>query len=104
MDDALHCHYHLTSCDPILAAADLFIDLINIHPFEDGNGRLCRIILSHVLIQDGRCGPFTVLNCFGVWLTDERRLALFPAGTILRDPRHLESPTRREQGLNLRGT
>ena len=41
---------------------------------------------------------------FMVWLTDERRLALFPAGNIVRDPHHLESPTRREQDLNLRRT
>ena len=41
VDDALHRYYHPTSPDPILAAADLFIDLINIHPFEYGNGRLC---------------------------------------------------------------
>ena len=41
---------------------------------------------------------------FVVWLTDERRLALFPAGTIVRDPHHRESSTRREQGLNLRRT
>ena len=61
VDDALHRYYHPTSRDPILAAADLFIDLINIHPFEDGNGRLCRMILSRVLVQDGCCGPFTVL-------------------------------------------
>ena len=27
-----------------------------------------------------------MMNCFWVWLTDERRLALFPAGTIVRDP------------------
>ena len=38
---------------------------------------------------------------FVVWLTDERRLALFSAGPIVRDPHHRESPTRREQGLNL---
>ena len=38
---------------------------------------------------------------FVVWLTDERRLALFPAGIIVRDPHHHESPTRREQDLNL---
>ena len=38
-----------------------------------------------------------------LWLTDERCLALFPAGTIVRDPHHLESPTRREQDLNLQG-
>ena len=44
-----------------------------------------------------------MMNCFVVWLTDERRLALFPVEIIFRDPHHRESPTRREQGLNLRG-
>ena len=39
-----------------------------------------------------------------VWLTDERRLALFPAGIIVRDPHHRESPASREQGSNLRRT
>ena len=39
-------------------------------------------------------------NVFVVWLTDERRLALFPAGTIVRDPHHHESPTHRELDLN----
>ena len=39
---------------------------------------------------------------FVVWLTDERRLTLFPGDTIVRDPHHRESPTRREQGLILR--
>ena len=41
---------------------------------------------------------------FVVWLTDEKRVALFPAGTIVRDPHHGKSPTRREQDLNLRRT
>ena len=41
---------------------------------------------------------------FMVWLSDERHLALFPVGTIVRDPHHRESPTRREQGLNLQRT
>ena len=45
-----------------------------------------------------------IVNCFVVWLTDERRLALFPAGTIVRGPHHRESLTRREQDLNLRRT
>ena len=27
-------------------------------------------------------------------MVDRRRLALFPAGTIVRDPHHLESPSR----------
>ena len=29
-------------------------------------------------------------------------VALFPAGTIVRDPHHRESPTRRGQGSSLR--
>ena len=40
-------------------------------------------------------------NCSVVWFTDERRVALFPAGIIVRDPHHCESPTRREQDMNL---
>ena len=34
-------------------------------------------------------------------LTGERCLAIFPAGTIVRDPHHCESPIHREQDLNL---
>ena len=41
-----------------------------------------------------------MMNCFVVWLTEEWYLALFPVGTIVRDPHYRESPTRREQGLN----
>ena len=41
---------------------------------------------------------------FVVWLTNERRLALFPAVTIVKDPYHCESPTRCEQDFNLRRT
>ena len=40
-------------------------------------------------------------NYFVVWLTGERRLALFPARTIVRDPHNSESPTRREQDFSL---
>ena len=38
------------------------------------------------------------------WLTDERRLALFPARTIATVPHHRESLIHREQDLNLRRT
>ena len=62
VDDALYCNYHLNdpTIDPILAVTNLFVDLINIHPFEDGNGRFCRMILSHVLMLTG-CSLFPVL-------------------------------------------
>ena len=59
----------------------------------------CKSSLDYMITLDN------ALHCFFVvWLTDERRLAFFPAGTIVRDPHHRESPTRREQGLNLRRT
>ena len=45
-----------------------------------------------------------MMNCFVVWLIEERRLALFPAGTIVRDPQHRKTSTRRDQGLKLRRT
>ena len=38
---------------------------------------------------------------FVVWLTDKRCFALFPAGTIVRDPHHRESLTCHKQDLNL---
>ena len=37
-----------------------------------------------------------MMSFLRVWLTDEKRLALFPAGTMARDPHLGESPTRRE--------
>ena len=65
-----------------------------------------------VTICEKRCNRFPessicyimMIIVFVVLLTDERRLALFPAGTIVRDPHHHGSPTRCEQGLNLRRT
>ena len=38
---------------------------------------------------------------FVVWLTGIRRLTLFPAGNIVRNPHHPESLSRRKQDLNL---
>ena len=38
-------------------------------------------------------------NCFCGMVADEKRLALFLAGTIVRDPHHHESPTRHKQGF-----
>ena len=41
-------HYH-----PVLFAAQLHKRLVFIHPFADGNGRLARLLMNAVLIQDG---------------------------------------------------
>ena len=50
------------------------------------------------------CLMMMMMNCFCGMVDRKRRLALFAAGTIVRDPHHCESLTRREQGLNLRRT
>ena len=59
MKDALR-RYYSSDDDPISAATKLFADVINIYPIEEGNGRLCRVKLSHVLVQSG-CSLFPVL-------------------------------------------
>ena len=50
--------------DPIMAATNLFGSIINIHPFEDGNGRICRLILAHALIQMKCCLFPVILSSF----------------------------------------
>ena len=52
VDNPLFRYYNSNHDDHVFTAANLFADLIMIHPFEDGIGRLCRMILSHVLIQN----------------------------------------------------
>lgn len=41
------------SLDPVLAAAILAFGFVYIHPFEDGNGRLHRYLIHHVLAERG---------------------------------------------------
>ena len=43
--------YESKKDDPIMAATNLFGNIFNIYPFEDGNGRICCLILAHVLKQ-----------------------------------------------------
>ena len=50
MEDAIFRFHETKKDDPIMAATNLFGNIINIHPFEDGNGRICHLILA-ILIQ-----------------------------------------------------
>ena len=43
-----------------MTATNLFGNIINFHTFEDGNGRISRLILGHVLIQM-KCCLFPVI-------------------------------------------
>lgn len=46
--------------DPVIAAAALAFGFVYIHPFEDGNGRLHRYLIHHVLAQRGFNPPGVV--------------------------------------------
>ncbi|KXZ53548.1 hypothetical protein GPECTOR_7g998 [Gonium pectorale] len=39
--------------DPELLAAQLFYDMVTAHPFENGNGRLCRLLAAFALMAAG---------------------------------------------------
>ena len=64
MEDAIFRFHETKKDDPIMAATNLFGNIINIHPFEDGNGRICRLILAHVLIQMKCCLFPVILSSF----------------------------------------
>ena len=46
MEDAIFGFHKTKKDDPIMAATNLFGSIIDIHPFEDGNGRICYLILA----------------------------------------------------------
>ena len=49
-----------TSVDPVISAAALSFGFVYIHPFEDGNGRLHRWLVHHVLSRAGYSPPSLV--------------------------------------------
>ena len=46
--------------DPVIAAAILAFGFVYVHPFEDGNGRIHRYLIHHVLAQGGFNPPGVV--------------------------------------------
>ena len=64
MEDAIFRFYATKKDDPIKAATSLFGNTINIHPFENGNGRICRLISVHVLMQIKCCLFPVILSSF----------------------------------------
>ena len=64
MEGAIFRFHKIKKDDPIIAATNLFGNIINIHPFEDRNGRICFLILAHVLIQMKCCLFPVILSSF----------------------------------------
>lgn len=48
------------SLDPVIAAAALAFGFVYVHPFEDGNGRIHRYLIHHVLAERGFNPPGVV--------------------------------------------
>ena len=66
MEDEIFRFFETKNDNPIMAATNLFGNIINIHPFEDGNGRICPLILAHVLIQMKCCLFPVILSSFHI--------------------------------------
>ena len=64
MEDVIFRFYETKKDDLIMAATSLFRHIINIHPFEDGNGRICCLILARVLMQMKYCLFPVILSSF----------------------------------------
>jgi len=64
--------------DPVVAASVLAFGFVYIHPFDDGNGRLHRYLIHHVLAQRGFNPPGLVFPVSAVILDriDDYRAAL----------------------------
>ena len=64
MEDAIFRFHGNKKDDPIMNTTNLFGNIINILSFEDGNGRICRLTLAHVLIQMKCCLFPVILSSF----------------------------------------
>jgi Fic family protein len=65
-----HCSARLagSTIDPVVQAAVIGFGFVYIHPFDDGNGRLHRYLIHHVLTRSGFNPPGMVLPVSAVML------------------------------------
>lgn len=61
------------SVDPVVAAAVSSFAFVFIHPFEDGNGRIHRFMMHHVLAKRGYGPPGVILPVSAAILRDRHR-------------------------------
>ena len=58
--------------DPVVAAAVCAFAFVFIHPFEDGNGRIHRFLMHHVLARRGYSPPGVIFPVSAAMLRDRR--------------------------------
>ena len=64
MEDVTFRFHETKKGDSIMAATNLFGNIINVHSFRDGNAGICRLILAHILIQMKCCLFPVILSSF----------------------------------------
>ena len=64
MEDAIFRFHEVKKDDLIMGAKNLFGNIINVRPFEDGNRRMCHFILGRALIQMECCLFPVILSSF----------------------------------------
>jgi hypothetical protein len=62
----------LTGVDPVVAAAVISFAFVFIHPFEDGNGRIHRFLIHHVLAKTGFSPPQMIFPVSAAIVRDRR--------------------------------
>jgi Fic family protein len=74
MDGLLQCSERLaeSDVDPVVQAAVLGFGFVFVHPFDDGNGRLHRYLIHHVLARAGFTPEGMVLPVSATMLADPR--------------------------------
>ena len=61
MKDLMHFYEeNKEKLHPVQLAAQMHSKLVNIHPFIDGNGRTCRLVMNLILLQNGY--PLTIFS------------------------------------------
>ena len=64
MQEAIFRFHKIKKDNPFMATTNFFGNTIKIHSFKNGNGRICHLILAHVLIQMNCCLFPVILSSF----------------------------------------
>ena len=105
LDDLLAANRRMTSSaiDPVLQATATAFGFVYIHPYQDGNGRLHRCLIHHVLAERGFSPPDIVFPVSSVMLDridDYRRALQGHSGPLMLFINWRPTPERNVQVLN----
>jgi Fic family protein len=94
-DDDIQAMYRGKIIDPCYLAADICQDFVMVHPFKDGNGRMCRLIANALLL---RYSGWVV----AIGETEEDRKAYLRIAVRAGDP-EMEEEAKKELAWFIRG-